>query len=877
MPSGTEYAKLYRKANTAYCQGNLEDAAVIVKEMISKYPEDANVMLLQGHIHLGLQQYRLAEERYEKVLQLAKNSPNNSDLVDYAQRGLDQIRQLRFEAEEGDFTIAATESIAYSEAAFDLGQGFNHSRSRKSQGADPDGQNKGLDWNGSLFNEEDPSEPTVSKVHSYDDDFEESEETAFSSLTLPGPGSHSSQWSSDSAEGEAPFPFLEAAEIDSLEEGWDGELGSTGEATFMVSSDLRGNPLTGRDQELSYRDTLEESTFAIDLESTHPQGAKTGLNQGRVTQKRDEEDETGDFGEPELNDEDLDGFSPLALTDTVQGLGDWELFTSSGGEALSGGFLPEPGARLNASSGVGEPSFNPSSLKIPNDKRDSHLNHASERLLKPVVEVNPGKLGFFVNASLGKKQLILAALAGITPVVLIFAVSTTSWLSAKVAPKPAPIPPAPASLSPWSQPKPAMMLLTGLGTFALTWLGLQLLISQIKRSLNDLQSQFDHLSEGNFNAKATIYSEDEFGQLANRFNQMARVVVITTTEAQRRAAETEREREDLQRQVIRLLDDVEGAARGDLTVEAEVSADVLGAVADAFNLTIQNLREIVRQVKKAAKQVNQGSTNSESFARNQSSDALRMAEELAVTLNSVQMMTDSIQRVAENAREAEEVARTSSITALKGGDSVERTVAGILQIRETVSETARKVKRLAEASQEISKIVAVVSQIASRTNLLALNASIQAARAGEAGRGFAVVADEVRQLADRAAKSLKEIEQIVLHIQSETGSVMMAMEEGIQQVIDVTERSEQAKKSLEDIIQVSNRIDTLVRSITADTVKQRENSLNVAQVMQSVELTAQETSQESQRVAGSLQKLVSISRELLSSVERFKVDSEDDR
>lgn len=877
MPSGTEYAKLYRKANTAYCQGNLEDAAVIVKEMISKYPEDANVMLLQGHIHLGLQQYRLAEERYEKVLQLAKNSPNSSDLADYAQRGLDQIRQLRFEAEEGDFTIAATESIAYSEAAFDLGQGFNHSRPRKSQGADPDGQNKGLDWNSSLFNQEDPSEPTVSKVHSYDDDFEESEETAFSSLTLPGPGSHGSQWSSDSAEGEAPFPFLEAAEIDSLEEGWDGELGSTGEATFMVSSDLRGNPLTGRDQELSYRDTLEESTFAIDLESTHPQGAKTGLNQGRVTQKRYEEDETGDFGQPELNDEDLDGFSPLALTDTVQGLGDWELFTGSGGEALSGGFLPEPGARLNASSGVGEPSFNPSSLKIPNDKRDSHLTHASEHLLKPVVEVNPGKLGFFVNASLGKKQLILAALAGITPVVLIFAVSTTSWLSAKVAPKPAPIPPAPASLSPWSQPKPAMMLLTGLGTFALTWLGLQLLISQIKRSLNDLQSQFDHLSEGNFNAKATIYSEDEFGQLANRFNQMARVVVITTTEAQRRAAETEREREDLQRQVIRLLDDVEGAARGDLTVEAEVSADVLGAVADAFNLTIQNLREIVRQVKKAAKQVNQGSTNSESFARNQSSDALRMAEELAVTLNSVQMMTDSIQRVAENAREAEEVARTSSITALKGGDSVERTVAGILQIRDTVSETARKVKRLAEASQEISKIVAVVSQIASRTNLLALNASIQAARAGEAGRGFAVVADEVRQLADRAAKSLKEIEQIVLQIQSETGSVMMAMEEGIQQVIDVTERSEQAKKSLEDIIQVSNRIDTLVRSITADTVKQRENSLNVAQVMQSVELTAQETSQESQRVAGSLQKLVSISRELLSSVERFKVDSEDDR
>ena len=878
MPSGKEYAKLYGKANTAYCQGNLEDAAVIVKDMIGKYPDDPNVLLLQGHIYLGLQQYSLAEERYEKVLELAKNSPNFFDLVDYARRGLDQIQQLRFEAEDGDFMIAAAESIAYSEAAFDPSQGFSNSLSGRSQAADP-GQNDAIDWDSGLFNDEDIGEPTAGTVDSYGDDFGESEETAFSSLIPADSGSHGSHLSGDSLDGEPPFPFLEAEEIDSRQEGWGGGLGSTRETTLTASSDWWENPVTGRDQGLSYPDTPETSTFVTDTDPTDRQAAKTDLNQGIVTQKSYEEEETGDFREPKLNneDEDLGGFSQLDLTDIAEELGESELFTRSGEETVTAGFVPEPSARLNASSAVGEPSFNPSRLKIPDDKKDSHLGPVSERLLKPVVEVNPGKLAFFVNASLGKKQLILAALAGITPAVLIFAVSTTSWLSAKVAPKPAPIPPAPASLSPWSQPKLAMMLSTGLGTFALTWLGLQLLISQIKRSLNDLQSQFDHLSEGNFNAKATIYSEDEFGQLANSFNQMAQVVVTTTTEAQRRAAETERGQEDLQRQVIQLLDDVEGAARGDLTVEAEVSADLLGAVADAFNLTIQNLREIVRQVKKAAKQVNQASTNSESFARNQSSDALRMAEELAVTLNSVQMMTDSIQRVAENAREAEEVARTSSITALKGGDSVERTVAGILQIRDTVSETARKVKRLAEASQEISKIVAVVSQIASRTNLLALNASIQAARAGEAGRGFAVVADEVRQLADRAAKSLKEIEQIVVQIQSETGSVMTAMEEGIQQVIDVTERSEQAKKSLEDIIQVSNRIDTLVRSITADTVKQRENSLNVAQVMESVELTAQETSQESQRVAVSLQKLVSISRGLLSSVERFKVDSEDDR
>lgn len=888
MPSGTEYAKLYGQANTAYCQGNLEEAAIIIKQMTAKYPDDPNVILLQGHIHLGLQQHGLAQERYETVLQLAKNSADRADLVDYARRGLDQIRQLRLEAEDQDFAFSATEGIAYSEAAFDPSQGFSNPWSSQAEPEDPNWQNEGIDWDSGLFNDDDFGEPTVGKAHGYRGDFDDSEETSFSSVPLSRTASNNSYWSEDANGEEPPFPFLEA---DSGEEGWGGGA-ETGEATFMVSSDLRGNPLAGKPTELSYTDTLGESTFAIDPEPTFRQAPKTNLSKGRTTQKRSSEDYTGDFNELKLNDADLDGFSQLDFTDMGQELGDSDLFTRSGEGALSGGFAPEPSGSFNAGSGLGESGFNPSRLKIPNDKRDGSLPAASERLLKPVLDVDAGKLAFFVNALLGKKQLILAALAGITPMVLIFAVSTTSWLSSlsaaksapnpkekteKVAPKPAPKPAAPAVPSPFSQIVLTKMLVTGVGTFALTWLVAQLLISQIKRTLNDLQTQFDHLSEGNFNAKATIYSEDEFGQLANRFNQMARVVVTTTTEAQRRASETEREREDLQRQVIRLLDDVEGAARGDLTVEAEVSADVLGAVADAFNLTIQNLCEIVRQVKKAAKQVNQGTTDSESFARNQSSDALRMAEELAVTLNSVQMMTESIQRVAENAREAEEVARTSSITALKGGDSVERTVAGILQIRDTVSETARKVKRLAEASQEISKIVAVISQIASRTNLLALNASIQAARAGDAGRGFAIVADEVRQLADRSAKSLKEIEQIVLQIQSETGSVMTAMEEGIQQVIDVTERSEQAKKSLEDIIQVSNRIDTLVRSITADTVKQRENSLNVAQVMQSVELTAQETSQESQRVAGSLQKLVSISRDLLSSVERFKVDSEDNK
>ncbi len=485
----------------------------------------------------------------------------------------------------------------------------------------------------------------------------------------------------------------------------------------------------------------------------------------------------------------------------------------------------------------------------------------------PEVE-DENALSALVNASLGTKRLLMAGAAGLVSVIAVAGVNLATLgrlpegtsaenrnLIARVYPA-------------------AMGSAAGVTSF-LTVLGLGFWFDrQAKRSIDNLQQQFDLVSQGDLNARATVYSNDDLGQLAGGFNQMARVILTTTSEAQRKAQEQEQAKEDLQRQVIRLLDDVEGAARGDLTVQAEVTADVLGAVADSFNLTIQNLREIVQQVSAAALQVTKSSSDNEMFARSLSADALRQAEELAVTLNSVQVMTESIQRVADSAREAEEVARSASATALRGGEAVERTVAGILEIRETVAETTRKVKRLAESSQEISKIVALISQIASRTNLLALNASIEAARAGEAGRGFAIVADEVRQLADRAAKASKEIEQIVLQIQGETSGVMTAMEEGTQQVIEGTRLAEQAKRSLEDIIQVSNRIDVLVRSITADTVEQTETSRAVAQVMQSVELTAQETSQESQRVSGSLQNLVGVARDLLTSVERFKVENE---
>lgn len=522
--------------------------------------------------------------------------------------------------------------------------------------------------------------------------------------------------------------------------------------------------------------------------------------------------------------------------------------------------------------------FSSSPTTPPRDSgKKPNVSSSSTTSKQPATALPPPKedmFSFFDNMSLRSKSLFISLFSGFTAAIAIGFVGT-STISDVLTQEESPTTFTKQQVITTVTNLSLIMALSAGASSAFVTIVICLrALGRIKKTTDNLQTQFELVIRGDMNPKAIIYSADEFGKLANTFNQMIQSILNSTIEAQRKAEEQEQSKEDLQRQVIRLLDDVEGAARGDLTVQAEVTADVLGAVADSFNLTIQNLREIVQQVKLAAKQVSEGSKENESFARSLSSDALRQAEELSVTLNSVQVMTESIQRVAENAREAEQVAKLASQTALKGGEAVERTVSGILDIRETVAETTRKVKRLGESSQEISKIVSLISQISQRTNLLALNSSIEAARAGEAGRGFAIVADEVRQLADRAAKASKDIEKIVFQIQGDTGSLQQAMDKGTQQVIDGTKRAEQAKQSLVDIIQVSQRIDRLVRSITEDTIKQTETSRTVAQVMQSVELTAQETSQESQRVSASLQNLVGVARSLQDSVERFRVDSD---
>jgi twitching motility protein PilJ len=872
MASGTNYSQEYGQAEKAYLESNFAQAAEIIDHLADEFPNDPNVLLLRGHIYCyGFQNYDVAKQLYEDVLSLS----DASDLLDFARSGIEQIEQLQEQLLESDGSFAS-DNLDYESDLSDMDFPDEQAYEEGFEGDNfAEHQNYEVDLEVDLEDaavDSDINQGLMSGAEDVEDadhnPFEQldSEESELVSLELeqdlledldPFATDDSDLVSGLSSPPlKVPFPQIEQLEQPSAHTS----------STFMVDDDEDNQELPDYTEEdfapsqNNYHDDHDyddSSELEIDTVLTEPFSMGNGEDYG----SEDIPEQDGVDYQDELEFDEIDS-SFFDLEELEQGLPDTGLFNvvedpSSG--SSSGSQSTSLSGNLVAESEFLEPDEIAISEAIPK---------ATTAYVKPKedleIEVKQGALASFINAPIRQKQLTTA---GVTGLVSAIAVLTIGLIGSGVV--------ASRTDKTIKEGIPGSILLSlvaGLSSAGTAAAIGNITTKHITKTSQDLQNQFDDVYQGNLNAKATVYSQDEFGQLASGFNRMTRVVLTTTQEAQRRAEETEQAKEDLQRQVIRLLDDVEGAARGDLTVQATVTADVLGAVADAFNLTIQSLREIVRQVKEAAEQVNQSSTDSELFARNQSSEALRMAEELAVTLNSVQMMTESIERVAENAREAEEVARSSSVTALKGGKAVERTVSGIFQIRETVSETARKVKRLAEASQEISKIVLLISQIAERTNQLALNASIQAAKAGEAGRGFAVVADEVRQLADRSGKSLKEIEQIVLQIQSETGSVMTAMEEGIQEVIDVTERAEQAKTALEDIIQVSNRIDTLVRSITADTVEQRENSRAVAQVMQSVELTAQATSHESQRVGGALQSLVGIARGLLSSVERFRID-----
>ncbi|WP_017319182.1 methyl-accepting chemotaxis protein [Mastigocladopsis repens] len=338
-------------------------------------------------------------------------------------------------------------------------------------------------------------------------------------------------------------------------------------------------------------------------------------------------------------------------------------------------------------------------------------------------------------------------------------------------------------------------------------------------------------------------------------------------------SEDERQqKEALQMQLLELLSEVEGAASGDLTVRAEVTAGEIGTVADFFNSIVESLRDIVTQVKETATQVNKAIGSNEGAIRELAEEALTQAAEINRTLDAVDYMTQSIQQVAASAQQAAAVANTAAQTAKKSGIAMDMTVQNILHLRETVGETAKKVKRLGESTQQISRVVALINQISMQTNLLAINAGIEAARAGEEGQGFAVVAEEVGELAARSAGATKEIEQIVENIQRETTEVVQAMELGTTQVVEGTRIVEDAKQNLSQILDISRHIDLLVQSISQATASQAETSQTVSHLMQEIAASSERTSDSSMKVSESLRQTVEISQQLQATVGTFKVN-----
>ncbi|MGB3493597.1 MAG: GAF domain-containing protein [Elainellaceae cyanobacterium] len=363
-------------------------------------------------------------------------------------------------------------------------------------------------------------------------------------------------------------------------------------------------------------------------------------------------------------------------------------------------------------------------------------------------------------------------------------------------------------------------------------------------------------------------------QIGNGIQQAeyAKELQIKSEQLAEAAAREKASKELLQQRAVNLLMAVRPALDGDLTVRAPLTEDEMGTVADAYNNTIQSLRRLVSQVKEASQEVTLTSQTSESEIRSLSEQTQQGLDEINNALGRIQSMIDSNHLVDASAHQVETAVQQANQTVQEGDQAMNRAVEGILVIRETVAETTKKIKRLSESSQKVSKVVRLIDNFTTQTNLLALNASIEATRAGEYGKGFAVVADEVRLLAQQSAEATAEIEKLIQGIQSETSEVSEAMETGIEQVVRGTELVTETRSSLNAIVDATKQISELVAGITQATQTQTQQSESVTQIMNRLTETANQTSKRSAQITNSFQHLLQTSQTLQDGVGQFKVD-----
>ncbi len=328
-----------------------------------------------------------------------------------------------------------------------------------------------------------------------------------------------------------------------------------------------------------------------------------------------------------------------------------------------------------------------------------------------------------------------------------------------------------------------------------------------------------------------------------------------------------------QRAILRLLDEMANLADGDLTVHATVTEEITGAIADSVNFTIDALRTLVTTINSTASEVSLSTVKTQHTAKELAQASNKQAREIASASAAVTDMAESMLTVSHDADNSVNVAQQSMDIAQKGAKVVRNTIGSMEKIRENIQETSKRIKRLGESSQEIGDIVGLITEIADQTNILALNAAIQASTAGDAGRGFAVVADEVQRLAERAGNATKQIEGLVNTIQADTNEAVKSMEMSTAGVVSGASMAEESGVALKEIESVSIELSNLIKNISGSTKQQSKVAMSVSDSMNVIQEITLQTSEGTEETSNSLTSLNELSAELGRSVSGFKLPS----
>ncbi|AKF49341.1 MULTISPECIES: methyl-accepting chemotaxis protein [Pseudomonas] len=349
--------------------------------------------------------------------------------------------------------------------------------------------------------------------------------------------------------------------------------------------------------------------------------------------------------------------------------------------------------------------------------------------------------------------------------------------------------------------------------------------------------------------------------------------LVMVRETNRQLRETAQKSERNQTAIMRLLDEIENLADGDLTVTASVTEDFTGAIADSINYSIDQLRELVVTINLTAEQVAAAVTETQATAMQLSAASEHQALQISAASTAINDMAASIDQVSTNASESSAVAERSVTIANKGNEVVQNTIHGMDNIREQIQDTSKRIKRLGESSQEIGDIVSLIDDIADQTNILALNAAIQASMAGDAGRGFAVVADEVQRLAERSSSATKQIETLVRAIQNDTNEAVISMEQTTSEVVRGARLAQDAGVALGEIEGVSRVLAELIESITDAAHQQAESAGQISQIMTVIQQTTSQTTSGTSATAESIGNLAKMASEMRRSVSGFALPS----